>query len=75
MKKTFLKPRMECDFIYNLWFIYNECYTALSDTAPFEALTDYWTQEGYDGPLGTREQTMFRLSAYVDLQGTSGGVS
>ena len=28
----------------------------------------HWTQKGYEGPFGIREQTVFRPSAYIDLQ-------
>ena len=38
------------------------------DIALFEGVKGHWTQEGYEGPLGTGEQTLFRPSAYVDLQ-------
>ena len=35
----------------------------------------HWTQEGYEVLLGTREQMVFRPSAYVDLLplGLTGG--
>ena len=33
-----------------------------------EAVKGHWTQEGYEGPFGTRGQTVLRPKAYVDLQ-------
>ena len=33
-----------------------------------EAVKSHWTQEGYEGPFGTRGQTVLRPKAYVDLQ-------
>ena len=33
-----------------------------------EVVKGHWSQEGYEGPLGTRGQTVFRPSAYLDLQ-------
>ena len=42
--------------------------TISSDTILFEAVKGHWTQEGCEGPLDIRGQTVFRLSAYVDLQ-------
>ena len=38
------------------------------DIVLFEAVKGHWTQEGYEGPFGTRGQTVFRPKAYVDLQ-------
>ena len=38
------------------------------DTDPSEAMKGHWTQEGYEGPFGTRGQTVLRPKAYVDLQ-------
>ena len=38
-------------------------YIALS-----KAVKGHYTEEGYEGPLSTREQMVFRPSAYVDLQ-------
>ena len=45
------------------------------DIALSVAVKGHWTQEGYEGPLDTRGQTVFRPSAYVDLQslGLTGG--
>ena len=33
-----------------------------------KAVKDHWTQEGYEGPFGTRGQTVLRPKAYVDRQ-------
>ena len=33
-----------------------------------ESMKGHWTQEGYEGPLGTRGHTVFHPSTYVDLQ-------
>ena len=41
---------------------------ATADIVPSEAVKGHWTQEGYEGPLGTRGQTVLRPSAYIDLQ-------
>ena len=40
-----------------------------------EAVKGHWTQEGYEGPFGTRGQTVLRPKAYVNLQplGLTGG--
>ena len=38
------------------------------DIVLFEAVKGHWTQEGYEGPFGTRGQTVFRPKADVDLQ-------
>ena len=45
------------------------------DIALSDAVKAHWTQEGYEGPLGIRGQTVFRPSAYVELQplGLTGG--
>ena len=40
----------------------------IPDTAPSEAMKGHWTQEGYEGPFGTRGKTVLRPKAYVDLQ-------
>ena len=32
----------------------------IPDTAPSEAMKGHWTQEGYEGPFGTRGQTVLR---------------
>ena len=40
----------------------------IPDTAPSEAMKGHWTQEAYEGPIGTRGQTVLRPKAYVDLQ-------
>ena len=31
-------------------------------------MNGHWTQEGYEGPFGTRGQTVLRPKTYVDLQ-------
>ena len=38
------------------------------DIVPSKAVKGHRTQEGYEGPFGTRGQTVLRPSAYVDLQ-------
>ena len=38
------------------------------DIALSEAVKGHWNQEGYEGPFGTRGQTVLRPKAYVDLQ-------
>ena len=40
----------------------------IPDTVLSEAMKGHWTQEGYEGPFGTRGQTVLRPKAYVDLQ-------
>ncbi len=44
------------------------CHPLIPDTVPSEAMKGHWTQEGYEGPFGTRGQTVLRPKAYVDLQ-------